>query len=257
MFTFSALMTWFFSKLSLRTALIFILLIVLAYAGWHEYNKFYDRAFNAGVASQAKVIAGLKEELKTSQAQTVTAKAKTDGVKKQLATYVQQYNRYITATKIQQAKLAKQQKEQVVNLTRRIDHLNKQLADAQTEFTHALPILFPGDSTCDVPRGIVLLYNASITGTDPTGGFGTTFRLPADAGTPSTVSCGAFARVVLHNNLAAYASRQGVLTWQNWYNFNSKAINAAIEAAKVLPHPVSPSTTLPSGTGPVHPALQQ
>jgi hypothetical protein len=245
--TFTALLTWFLSKFTVKGVLITVFLAAIVGAGWYGYDKLYDSIYAkgqaAGVASQANTIKGLQNQVAADKTTIAQAQAAEALAKSQLASYVDSYNKFVAQQKANDAALAQQQA--AITAT-----LNKQLANAQTEFSNDLPTLLPLGDTCDMPIGVVLLYNDSIAGTDPTGGFTTSFSLPANANNPSGVSCSAFAGVVLDNNLAAYSNRYTLILWQSWYTQNKTVIDQIIAAAKATPVPVTPTSPAPIATTP-------
>ena len=252
--TFTALLTWFLSKFTVKGVLITVFLAAIVGAGWYGYDKLYDSIYAkgqaAGVASQANTIKGLQNQVAADKTTIAQAQAAEALAKSQLASYVDSYNKFVAQQKANDAALAQQQAAITATLNKQIANLNQQLANAQTEFSNDLPTLLPLGDTCDMPIGVVLLYNDSIAGTDPTGGFTTSFSLPANANNPSGVSCSTFAGVVLDNNLAAYSNRYTLILWQSWYTQNKTVIDQIIAAAKATPVPVTPTSPAPIATTP-------
>jgi hypothetical protein len=249
MFSLAAIWTWFLSKLSVKAVLIFLFLAALVGAGWYGYDKLYDHIYAQGVAAQKstddKTISGLNAQIAQGKKDLATSQAQTAAAKTELAAYVSEYNTYVAQTKANEAKLQQQQTQVVNQLNGTISKLQTQLKQAQTGLTNDIPTFIPpdGSTACQLPRGLILLYNASLTGTDSSGGFTTTLGLDTDAYDASGVSCSTFAGYLIDNGLAAYSNRQLLIEWQQWYSTNEALINAAIAAEQATPVPTAPAKT--------------
>jgi cytoskeletal protein RodZ len=253
MFSLTALWTWFLSKLTnIRTIItIVIVLIILGLAGygaWKGYDWIYQKGVAAQQASDKKVIDGLNATIAQDAKNLAAEQAKTKAAQTSLATYVASYNQYVAETKANDAKLAQQQQQLVSTLNGTISKLQTQLKQAQTGLTNDIPTFIPpdGSAACQLPRGLIVLYNASLTGTDSSGGFTTALGLDTDAYDPSGVSCSTFAGFLIDNGLAAYSNRALLIQWQTWYSDNEALIDAAIKAQQATPVPVAPSKTKPT-----------
>jgi hypothetical protein len=246
----TAFWTWLLSKLfNIKTLAFLIVLAALVYGGWKGYDWILQRGVTQGISQQKKaddkqistLTAQVTQDKKDiAAAQTAEAKAKAD-----LATYVSTYNTYVAETKANQDKLNQQQQQVLKQLNGTIASLQNQLKQAQTGLTNDIPTFIPpdGSTACQLPRGLILLYNASLTGTDSSGGFSTSLSLETDAFDASGVSCSTFAGYLVDNGLAAYSNRQLLIQWITWYNDNKALIDAAIAAEQATPTPVTSTTS--------------
>jgi hypothetical protein len=246
----TALWTWLVSKLTnIKTIVtIIVVLVVLGLAGygaWKGYDWIYQKGVAAQQASDKKVIDKLNATITQDGKDIATAKAAEATAKTQLAAYVKSYDQYVAETKANEAKLAQQQQQVLAGLNGTISKLQTQLKQAQTGLTNDIPTFIPpdGSAACQLPRGLLQIYNASLTGTDTSGGFTTALGLDTNAYDASGVSCSTFAGYLINNGLAAYSNRQLLIQWQVWYNDNKALIDAAIAAQQATPTPVAPSKT--------------
>lgn len=248
--TIAALWALLASKLaSFRTVILIILTVVVLGLAWYGFHKFTQVYVDKGAAAQKttddKVIAKLEAKIAQDTKDLATSKSQTKTAQTALAAYVSQYDQYVAKTKADQAKLLAQQQAALAKLNTKLGTLNKQLQNAQSELTNAIPTLLPPGSsaTCQLSRGLVQIYNASLTGTDSAGGFADPFGLPSHAGAAAGVSCSTFAGYLVDNGIAAYRNRQLLIAWQGWYATNAALIDQAIEAGKATKTPMAPSST--------------
>jgi hypothetical protein len=231
-----------------------IILAAVIGLGWYSYDKFTDTYVAKGAATQKatddKVIAKLQAQVAQDAKDLAVSKGQTASAQKTLGTYVTQYNQYVAETKANQAKLLAEQQAALAKLNTKLGTLNTQLQNAQLELTNAIPTYFPPSSaaTCQLSLGLVQIYNASLTGTDSSGGFTDPFGVSSNAGAASGVSCSTFAGYVVNNGIAAYRNRELLISWQGWYTDNEAFINAAIQAGDATKTPVTPTTTTPAST---------
>lgn len=222
--------------------------------GWYSYDKFTDTYVAKGAATQKtaddKVIAKLQAQIAQDAKDLATSKGQTAAAQKTLGTYVDQYNTYVKETKANQAALLAEQQAALAKLNTKLGTLNKQLQNAQSELTNAIPTYLPPDSsgTCQLSRGFVQIYNASLTGTDSSGGFTDPFGVATNASAASGVSCSAFASYLVNNGIAAYRNRQLLISWQDWYSANEGFINQAIQAGDATKTPTAPASDSPSSS---------
>lgn len=239
---------------SFRTIILIILAVIVLGLAWYGYHSLTQSYYDKGVAAQKKtddkVIAKLQEQLAQSTKDLAAAKGQTKDAQTTLAKYVDQYNQYVAQTKKDQAKLLADQKAELAKLNSKLGTLNKQLQNAQSELTNAISTYLPAGSsaTCQLSRGLVQIYNASLTGTDSHGGFTDPFGVPVNAGAASGVSCSTFAGYLVDNGIAAYRNRELLISWQDWYTGNKKLIDDAIKAGEATKTPVAPTSVAPSSS---------
>lgn len=245
----TAVWTWVSSKLSFKGICIFIALCLLAYGGWRGYDYILDKGKALGVASQQDAIGKLNATITQDKKDIAMAQAAEALAKSQLASYVDSYDKYVKEMAENNAKLKAEQDTIVAGLNGKITTLNKQLASAQSELTHAIPTLIP-TGTPDVSGGLIVLYNAALAGSDSTGGFPAAVSVGANASYSPSVPADTAAGYFIHNGLACYQNRETVILWQSWYTGNKAVIDAAIAAQKATPVP----TTGVSGKNSENPA---
>lgn len=228
---FAGFIAWVVGKLvSLKTIFMAIVAVIvvgaIGFTGWHVYESIQTSAYNAGVASQSKIIAAMKAEVASANKEVVAQTLKAHDAKVELAAYVDKYNAYVRKTAAENAQLKSHQKQIEDTLYRNISTLRTKLKQVNAELINDLPTLVPptGSSLCQLPTGLILLYNASISGVDPTGGLSLPASPSTNAFAASGVSCDSFARYFINNNVAAYHNRQSVIFWQTWYTLNQGAV---------------------------------
>jgi hypothetical protein len=253
------------SKLfNVKTLAFLVVLLALGFGAWKGYDWIYQRGVAAQKVVDGKTIDALNSQIRQDKQDLTAQKALTEAANTKLAAYVKQYDDYVAETKANEAKLQQQQNQVVGKLNGTIAKLQTQLKQAQSDLTHDIATFIPpdGSAACQLPRGLVQIYNASLTGTDTTGGFSTALGLDTNAFDPSGVSCSTFAGYLVDNGLAAYSNRQLLIAWQSWYADNKAIVDAAIKAAQATPTPVAPpktalrfTATVPASTtavAPVH-----
>lgn len=213
---------WLADKLSIKAILTIIVLAVCAWYGFKGYRAWYDHVYQAGVASQVKIINGLKADV-------TQAKAQTQKAQDTLAGYKSSYDAWKNATQKAQTDLKDKNDAIVADLNKQIDSLNHRLNKAHKDLNDEVArfVSAKADATCILPTGFVLLYNQTIQA-DASSGSSPVLTVPSgvDADAPAGLSCTAAARILGANNLDAVKYRNALISWQRWYTDNQKAIEA-------------------------------